>query len=218
MNVPAGRADATAAHRCELESAAGDDTRTIGAMGPTRCIVVRDALDTATRDRIVAAAAGAHWEHQTIAGLAPRHAANICDHQIAAALHHSVAGRLGGLDGWETSDTFAQTAPLDQWRFSRTLPAMRIYRYTAGANFPRHRDEEQPTSAGRRTALSLLCYLPTSDTRELVGGETVIGEHIIAPHPWTIVVFAHHTEHTGATVTAGTKLVLRASIEAATNP
>ena len=94
----------------------------------------------------------------------------------------------------------------------------RLLRYRPGDRFESHFDREVPTDCGRhRSLVTVLLYLNDADDFE--GGATLYEDTTdakrfaaVAPARGRVVLFEHDLWHSGAPVTAGTKLVLRTDV------
>ena len=95
---------------------------------------------------------------------------------------------------------------------------LRLLRYRPGDQFQSHFDREVPTDDGRhRSLVTVLLYLNDADDFE--GGATLYEDTTeakrfaaVAPARGRVVLFEHDLWHSGAPVTAGTKLVLRTDV------
>ncbi len=85
---------------------------------------------------------------------------------------------------------------------------MRVYKYSTGQVFKRHRDESYVRSKQEASFFTFMVYL--NDGYE--GGETSFQKASVVPKQGSALVFAHHLLHEGDEVTAGEKLVLRTDI------
>ncbi|MEO5944972.1 MAG: 2OG-Fe(II) oxygenase [Ferruginibacter sp.] len=84
----------------------------------------------------------------------------------------------------------------------------RFYKYQAGQEFKRHRDQSYIRNELEASYYTFMIYL--NDNYE--GGNTSFNNLIIQPKQGTALVFLHELEHEGNSVKQGTKHVLRTDI------
>jgi len=84
----------------------------------------------------------------------------------------------------------------------------RFYRYEAGQEFKRHRDQSYIRSEIEASYYTFMIYL--NDNYE--GGETTFNNLTIQPKQGTALIFLHDLEHEGSSVKKGIKYVLRTDI------
>jgi predicted 2-oxoglutarate/Fe(II)-dependent dioxygenase YbiX len=122
--------------------------------------------------------------------------ARIDDAMLALRLYHRVAEHL--------------PAALEERQLLGLKPNMHFLRYATGHSSALHRDQPYPGRGEERSELTLLIYLNDG----FGGGQTEFPDqrHIVAPRVGRAVLFPHQAAHRGATVTDGTKYVLRTEI------
>lgn len=84
----------------------------------------------------------------------------------------------------------------------------RFYRYQAGQEFKRHRDQSYIRNDLEASYYTFMIYL--NDNYE--GGDTAFHNLTIRPRQGTALIFYHDLEHEGSSVRQGTKYVLRTDI------
>lgn len=84
---------------------------------------------------------------------------------------------------------------------------LRFYKYSSGQRFKMHKDGAWK-EGGLASKLTFLVYLNDG----FVGGETDFREFKVVPTPGAALLFIHDTWHEGASVTEGTKYVLRSDV------
>jgi hypothetical protein len=96
----------------------------------------------------------------------------------------------------------------DDWSLCGFNERLRFYRYGPGEYFKWHKDGSFQRSPHEESFLTFMIYL----NDQFEGGETQFKWETVAPKPGTALVFPHRMLHQGATVTSGTKYVLRTDI------
>lgn len=99
-------------------------------------------------------------------------------------------------------------AELGGWRAVGLNERLRIYRYTPGRYFRRHRDGAYARSRDERSRLTLMVYLNGG----FAGGGTSFRDRVVTPVAGRALVFAHPIQHQGDEVLAGTKYALRTDV------
>ena len=84
----------------------------------------------------------------------------------------------------------------------------RFYKYQAGQEFKRHRDQSYIRSDIEASYYTFMIYL--NDNYQ--GGETTFNNLTIQPKQGTALIFLHDLEHEGSSVRQGVKYVLRTDI------
>lgn len=84
---------------------------------------------------------------------------------------------------------------------------IRFYKYSSGQRFKMHKDGPWK-ERGLASKLTFLVYLNDG----FVGGETDFREFKVVPSTGAALLFVHDTWHEGASVTEGTKYVLRSDV------
>ncbi len=84
----------------------------------------------------------------------------------------------------------------------------RYYKYEAGQEFKRHRDQSYIRNDTEASYYTFMIYL----NQEYLGGETIFNDRTITPKTGMALVFLHTLEHEGSPVTQGAKYVLRTDI------
>jgi len=84
----------------------------------------------------------------------------------------------------------------------------RFYRYNAGEEFKRHRDQSFIRNNQESSYYTFMIYL--NDNFE--GGETSFADKVVRPIAGLALIFLHSLEHAGNPVKKGTKYVLRTDI------
>jgi prolyl 4-hydroxylase len=84
----------------------------------------------------------------------------------------------------------------------------RFYKYQAGQEFKRHRDQSYIRNDIEASYYTFMIYL--NDNYE--GGETTFNNLTIQPKQGTALIFLHDLEHEGSSVRQGIKYVLRTDI------
>ena len=84
----------------------------------------------------------------------------------------------------------------------------RFYKYQAGQEFKRHRDESYIRNDVEASYFTFMIYL----NENYEGGETTFTNVSIKPEQGTALVFLHDLEHEGSPVKQGIKYVLRTDI------
>lgn len=85
---------------------------------------------------------------------------------------------------------------------------IRIYKYSAGQVFKRHRDESYRRSRQEASFFTFMVYLNDG----YKGGETSFQKASVVPKQGSALIFPHHLLHEGDEVTEGEKYVLRTDI------
>jgi hypothetical protein len=181
-------------------------------------MVIDGVLDDDDLSTIVASTAGLIFEDQALGTtwLGRRSRVEADDGATAAMLWARFGGQLPPpLEWFTTGDPPLDPATLSTWRWVGLNARLRWYRYGLGADFPPRQDEPWWPDDHHRTLLSVLVYLPTEGCE---GGETVIGEEVVAPAPGRIAIFDHRVLHSGAPVERGSKLILRTDVIAGHEP
>ena len=97
---------------------------------------------------------------------------------------------------------------------------LRIYRYSLGQQFKRHKDGAVTNESGQTSKLSYLIYLNDDcdggsttfrDYRDVNGTREKI-EFIVMPATGTALLFRHERWHEGTPVVTGAKYVLRTDV------
>ena len=181
--------------------------------GMPTLVHVRDVGSADERQDVLEEVAAVSLQRQAgSTGAGPRRMSGVFQSErIASMLFAAVEPRLGAVSDWAVSDTLQSLAPpLEHWHFVGVSPLCRIYRYVRGDAFATHRDEERHLEPMLWTALTVMLYVPSD--RELVGGETFVGDVRVSPDPWSVLAFAHNSWHHGAEVMSGTKTVVRSDV------
>lgn len=84
----------------------------------------------------------------------------------------------------------------------------RFYKYEAGQEFKKHRDQSYIRNELEASYFTFMIYL--NDGFE--GGETTFNELIISPRKGMALIFFHDLEHEGSKIISGQKYVLRTDI------
>jgi hypothetical protein len=84
----------------------------------------------------------------------------------------------------------------------------RFYKYEAGQDFKKHRDQSYIRSDIEASYFTFMIYLNDNYT----GGSTIFNDLVIQPKLGTALVFFHDLEHEGSAVIQGIKYVLRSDI------
>ena len=84
----------------------------------------------------------------------------------------------------------------------------RFYRYEAGQQFRKHRDQSYIRNNREASYFTFMIYLNDG----FKGGETRFDDLVITPRKGSALVFYHYLEHEGTEVTEGVKYVLRTDI------
>ena len=84
----------------------------------------------------------------------------------------------------------------------------RFYKYQAGQEFKRHRDQSYIRSDIEASYYTFMIYLNDS----YQGGETTFNNLTIPPKQGSALIFLHDLEHEGSSVRQGIKYVLRTDI------
>ena len=141
-------------------------------------------------------------------------------YQLAAWRDLGFAERL-----WQSLLAGGGGAAVAAWAAARGLgepfglnERLRLLRYRPGDQFQSHFDRAVPTDDGlHRSLVTVLLYLNDANTFE--GGATLYEDTTdakrfaaVAPARGRVVLFEHDLWHSGAPVTAGTKLVLRTDV------
>jgi hypothetical protein len=99
-------------------------------------------------------------------------------------------------------------AEIDGWRPCGMNERFRFYRYTPEQFFKWHQDGTFRRSDAEESFLTFIIYL----NDDYAGGATEFPWERIEPKAGSALVFPHRLRHQGATITAGTKYVLRTDV------
>jgi hypothetical protein len=110
-------------------------------------------------------------------------------------------------------ELFAKARPhlppaVDGWRLCGFNERMRFYRYHGQQYFKWHQDGTFRRSEHEESMLTFMVYL----NEGFEGGATQFRWETVQPQAGMALVFPHRLSHQGATVTRGTKYVLRTDV------
>lgn len=188
------------------------------ATGPTRVLVLDDALLPDQLGQLVATAEAATFEAQALGpqGIRSRERSVVTDVTVSEMLWSVIRQHLPTPGDWYSEGVAPSLdPPVASWKFTGCNPRSRFYRYRPGASFSPHVDEPWRPGPAERSLLTLLLYLPAGGCE---GGETVVDGKVVQAVDGRIVLFDHGVPHEGRPVERGTKLVLRSDVMAGVDP
>jgi len=185
------------------------------------CVLIRDFLSPAECSALIAQAETRGFASAEL-DYPPSYRNN--DRQVLddPALAHRLLRRLHDLFG----DDMRNLLPVDlrdTWRLQGINERLRLCKYRSGQQFRIHQDGVHHRGQDCRSMLTFMVYLAEGDAFD--GGDTVFyaagpaqgegEEQVVArvrPAAGSLILFDHGIWHAGATVTRGTKYILRSDL------